>query len=103
MDKEVWGEITVTERKPRKIIAIDETVVKADGEKYYVYAASKEERINPNESLSFEKLFDYQFVKEVLKYCENKPKFIIDKAPWLIDALKSINLEYEHQSFRNEK
>ena len=38
-----------------------------------------------------------------LKYCENKPKFIIDKAPRLIDALKSINLEYEHQSFRNEK
>ena len=64
MDKEVWGEITVTERKPRKIIAIDETVVKADGEKYYVYAASKEERINPNESLSFEKLFDYQIQKK---------------------------------------
>jgi len=64
MDKEVWGEITVTERKSRKIIAIDETVVKADGEKYYVYAASKEERINPNESLSFEKLFDYQIQKK---------------------------------------
>ena len=27
------------------------------------------------------------FIKEVLKYCENKPKFIIDKTPWLIKAL----------------
>ena len=35
------------------------------------------------------------FVKEA-KYCENKPKFIIDKA-LLIDALKSLNLEYGHQ------
>ena len=27
------------------------------------------------------------FVKEVLNYCENKPKFVVDKVPWLIDAL----------------
>ena len=40
------------------------------------------------------------FVKEVLEYCENKPKFIVDKAPWLINALKSLSLEFEHQSFR---
>ena len=38
------------------------------------------------------------FVKEVLDYCENKPKFV-DKA-WLIDALKSLGLEYEHRTFR---
>ncbi|MCD6493538.1 MAG: IS6 family transposase [Archaeoglobaceae archaeon] len=34
------------------------------------------------------------FIKEALKYCENEPKFIIDKALWLIDALKSLNLEF---------
>ena len=43
------------------------------------------------------------FVKEVLKYCENKPKFVIDNAPWLIDALKSLNLEFEHEGFREKK
>ena len=40
------------------------------------------------------------FVKEVMKYCKGKPKFIIDKAPWLIDALKSLNLEFDNQTFR---
>ncbi len=40
------------------------------------------------------------FIKEVLEYCENKPRFVVDKAPWLIDALKSLGLEYEHQTFR---
>ncbi|MET1124716.1 MAG: hypothetical protein ABWW66_05580 [Archaeoglobaceae archaeon] len=39
------------------------------------------------------------FVKEVLDYCENEPKFIVDKAPWLIKALKSLGLEYEHKNF----
>ena len=38
------------------------------------------------------------FIKEVLNYCENKPRFIVDKAPWLIDALKSLSLEFEHQT-----
>ncbi|WP_457549206.1 hypothetical protein [Archaeoglobus sp.] len=45
-------------------------------------------------------LITRSFVKEVLEYCENKPKFVIDKAPWLIQALKSLNLEYEHETFR---
>ncbi len=39
------------------------------------------------------------FVKEVLKYCNNKPKFVVDKAPWLVEALKSLDLEFEHEGF----
>jgi len=39
------------------------------------------------------------FVKEVLKYYGNKPKFVIDRAPWLIQALKSLGLEFEHEGF----
>ena len=35
---------------------------------------------------------------KVLVFCENKPS--VDKAPWLIDALKSLNLDFEHQFFR---
>ena len=33
--------------------------------------------------------------REVLKFCENKPRFIVDKAPWLIDALEILDLEFE--------
>ena len=96
----------VTEKKPRKLIAIDETVVKANGENYYVYAAIDVERnelilmrVYPSRNYLTTKLF----IIEVLKYCENKPKFVVDKAPWLIKALESLSLEYEHQSFRCEK
>ena len=89
------------ERKQRNLIAIDETVVKAR-KKYYVYSAVDVERNEPvlmRVYTTRNYLTTKSFVKEVLECCENKPKFIIDKA-WLIDALKSLNLEFEHQSFR---
>ena len=81
------------EKKPRKLIAIDETVVKANGEKYYVYAAIDVER---NELMRVYPSRNYLTTKllEALKYCENKPKFIVDKASWLIKALESLGLEY---------
>ena len=94
------------EKKPRKVIAIDETIVKANGDNYYVYAAIDVEknelilmRVYPSRNYLTTKLF----ISEVLKYCENRPKFIIDKAPWLIKALVSLGLEYEHETFRKEK
>jgi transposase-like protein len=40
------------------------------------------------------------FITEVLKYCENKRRFIIDKVHWLRSALKSLGLEFEHEPFR---
>jgi len=95
-----------TEKKKRNLIALDETVVKANKKKYYVYAAIDVER---NELILMKVyttrnwLVTRSFVKEVLRYCENKPKFVIDKAPWLIDALKSLNLEFKHEKFREKK
>jgi len=92
----------VAEKKPRKLIAIDETVVKANGKNYYVYAAIDVERneliamrVYPSRNFLTTKLF----VAEVLKYCENRPKFIIDRAPWLINAMKSLGLSYKCQAF----
>jgi len=105
--KKFEGKLPITtEMKRRNLIAIDETVVKARKKKYYVYSAVDVER---NELILMRVyttrnyLTAKSFVKEVLEYCENKPKFIIDKAPWLIDALKSLGLEYEHQTFRCKK
>ena len=92
-----------TEKKKRNLIAIDETVVKANKKRYFVYSAVDVERnelilmrVYPTRNW----LVTRSFIKEVLKYCENEPKFFIDKAPWLIDALKSLNLELEHERFR---
>ena len=95
-----------TEKKPRNLIAIDETVVKANRKHYYVYSAvdvEKNELILMRVYTTRNYLTTKSFIREVLRYCENKPKFIIDKAPWLIQALESLGLEYEHQTFRREK
>jgi len=92
-----------TEKKQRNLVAIDETVVKANKKRYYVYAAIDAER---NELILMRVyttrnfLTTKSFIKEVLEYCENKPRFAVDKAPWLIDALENLGLEYEHQTFR---
>ena len=94
------------EKKPRNLIAIDETVVKARKKHYYIYSAVDVER---NELILMgvyttrNYLTTKSFIKEVPEYCENKPKFIIDKAPWLIQALESLGLEFKHQTFRREK
>ncbi|WP_148120323.1 DDE-type integrase/transposase/recombinase [Methanofervidicoccus sp. A16] len=91
-----------TEERERDLIAVDETVVKGGGKHYYVYSAVDVER---NELILMRvytirnHLITRSFVKKVLKYCRGEPKFLIDKAPWLISALKSLNLNFEHQTF----
>ena len=94
---------TATEKKKRTLIAIDETVVKANKKRYFVYSAVDIER---NELILMKVyatrnwLITRSFVKEVLKYCENESKFVIDRTSWLIDVLKSLNLEFEYEGFR---
>ena len=79
---------------------------KARKKRYYVYSAVDVER-NELVLMRVYTTRNYpttkSFIKEVLEYCENKPKFIIDKAPWLIDALKSLGLEFEHQTFAKKQ
>ncbi len=93
-----------TEKKQRNPIALDETVVKANKKRYYVYSAVDVER---NELILMRVyttrnwLVTGSFVREVLNYCENGPRFVIDKAPWLKRALESLNLGA--QGFREKK
>jgi len=95
-----------TEKKQRNLIVIDETVVKADKKKYYVLLAiniDRNELILMRVYTTRNYLTAKSFIKDVLKYCENKPKFVVDKAPWLRRALESLNLQFKHETFRKEK
>ena len=92
-----------TEKKRRSLIAVDETIVKANKKKYYVYSAvdvEGNELILMRVYTTRNYLTAKSFIKEVLNYCENKPKFIVDKVPWLIDALENLKLDFEHETFR---
>ena len=40
----------------------------------------------------------YVFLKEVLKYCENKPEIVVDRF-WYKRALKRLGLKYRHETF----
>jgi len=87
----------------RRLIALDETCVKVNGLEYWVYAALD---VDGNEIISMRvypsrnALAAEQFINEVLKYCEGKPTFIIDNAPWLKQPLKELDLQYNAESLR---
>ena len=82
---------------------MDETCVKVNGLEYWVYAAIDVDR---NEILSMRvypsrnTLASEQFIREALKYCDGKPMFIVDNAPWLKRALEELGLPYNAESFR---
>ena len=71
-----------TKRKQRSLITIDKTVVKANGKRYYVLLVID---IEKNELILMKVYTARNYltanVKEVIRYCKNKPKFIVDKAP----------------------
>ncbi len=90
-----------SERRARRFIAVDETCVNVNGEQYWVYSALDIER---NELLSMRvyparnALTSESFFNGVLRYCEGKPEFIVDGAPWLKDAPTTLGLAYHHQT-----
>jgi len=39
------------------------------------------------------------FVRDVLKLCDNKPLFVVDKAPWYGWVFERLGLRYKHETF----
>ncbi len=52
-------------------------------------------RVYPSRSM----LAAESFFRRVLKLCDGRPEFIVDKAPWLKQALIHLGLDYHHQAF----
>jgi transposase-like protein len=69
----------------RRLIALDETCV--NELEYWVYPSRNAPAAE-------------QFIREVLKYYDGKPTFIVDNAPWLKQALEELGLPYNAESFR---
>jgi transposase-like protein len=87
--------------KPRNI-AIDETCLKLNGERYWVYAAIDAETGQIIDIAAFpgrDTLNTLLFVKRVLRHCKARPRWLRDKAPWLREALELLKLEQSHVTY----
>ncbi len=91
-------------KKRRRLIAVDETVLKVGNARIYVWTAID---VDTMECLGIwvsttRNFFDAMtFIKSILKYCKNKPTFVVDKGPWYPLAFYILGLKFKHETFGN--
>ncbi|MEM4415244.1 MAG: DDE-type integrase/transposase/recombinase [Candidatus Caldarchaeum sp.] len=89
-------------RKPRRLVAVDETVEKRLGEWVYVWSAidvDAGEIIAVYASRGRSMLNALTFLRMVLRACEGKPVVVVDRDPWYPWALKRLGIEYFQETF----
>jgi len=89
-------------KKLRRLIAIDETKLKLENNQIFVWTAldvDSEECLAIWASEGRTSFHAYVFLREVLKYCENRPEVVVDGGFWYRWALKRLGLSYEHETF----
>ncbi len=90
------------EKKKRRLIAIDETKLKLENRYIFVWSAidtDTKECLAVWATEGRSSFHAYAFLKEVLKYCENKPEIVVDRGFWYRWALKRLELDYKHETF----
>ena len=89
-------------KKKRRLIAIDETKLKLERKLIFVWTAVD---VDTDECLAIwasegrSSFHAYVFLREVLKYCENKPEVVVDRGFWYLWALQRLRLKYRHETF----
>ena len=72
-------------KKERRLIAVDETIVMVGDKKVFVWAAidvETKECLGIWVSMARHQFIVSKFIRMVLRYCKNKPTFIVDKGVW---------------------
>jgi len=87
-------------RKKRRLIAIDETKIKLENKQIFVWAAID---VDSKECLSVclegrSSFHAYVFLRDVLRYCEDKPEIVVDRGFWYF-CLQRLGLNYRHETF----
>jgi len=91
--------IPPVQRKHRSIVAIDETVVKISGKRFYIWAAidvHSREVISVGLSSGRTDLEAMAFFRKVLPLCAGNPVFLVDRGPWYDQALKALGVRFQH-------
>ena len=80
---------------------MDETILKHDGKKCYLFAAldvEKNKIVHLKVYPARNALTAYSFLKEVLEMCEIE-EIILDRGPWYRDALQRLCVKFRYESF----
>jgi transposase-like protein len=90
-------------KRARRLIAVDETVLKVNGQICYLWAAIN---VDTNEILALYASRGrgipnaIEFLRKVLDSCEGKP-VIVDRGPWYRWSLERLGMTYFHETFGN--
>jgi transposase-like protein len=91
-------------RRVRRLVAVDETVLKVNGQTCYLWAAID---VDTNEVLALYASRErgipsaIEFLRKVLDSCEGKPVIVVDRGPWYRWALERLGMTYFHETFGN--
>jgi transposase-like protein len=91
-------------RRVRRLVAVDETVLKVNGQICYLWAAID---VDTNEILALYASRGrgipnaIKFLKMVLRSCDGKPIVVVDRGPWYRWALERLGITYFHETFGN--
>ncbi len=89
-------------RKVRRLITVDKTVLKVNGQLYYIWAAID---VDTNEILAVHASRGIpntiKSLKKVLDSWDGKPVIVVDREPWYRWALEKLVIKYFHETFGN--
>jgi transposase-like protein len=91
-------------KRARRLVAVDETVLKVNGQTCYLWAAID---VDTNEILAVYASRGrglpnaIKFLKMVLRSCDGKPIVVVDRGPWYRWALDRLGTTYFHETFGN--
>jgi len=86
-------------RMRRRVVAVDETKLKLNGEQLYVWAAvdvKSREVLACRVSWTRNIMGAEALLRKVLETCTNKPLILVDRGPWYPEALISLGLKWRH-------
>ena len=91
-------------KRVRRLVAVDETVLKINGLICYLWAAID---VDTNEILALYASRGrgipnaIKFLKMVLRSCDGKPIVVVDRGPWYRWSLERLGMTYFHETFGN--
>jgi transposase-like protein len=91
-------------KRARRLVAVDETVLKINGQICYLWAAID---VDTNEILAIYASRGrgipnaIKFLKMVLRSCDGKPIVVVDRGPRYRWALERLGMTYFHETFGN--